>query len=151
MGYTSNHAIWRRIKLVPFEVTITEAERDRRLLAKLQNELPGILAWAIQGCIEWQREGLGSPEKVSSATENYRSEMDVVGQFIVDCCVEHDSATSTAHDLYQAYLTWCDKNGQSPMKQSPWGSRLRDRGYHQVRFTGGRRGWKGIELVTNFS
>jgi putative DNA primase/helicase len=61
----TDHAIWRRIRLVPFTVTIPEAERDKDLPDKLRRELPGILAWAVQGCLDWQREGLGMPEPVN--------------------------------------------------------------------------------------
>src|SRR5215212_3006671 len=83
----TDHAIWRRLKLVPFDVTIPEAEQDKRLAAKLRDELPGILAYIVRGCLEYQREGLGEPEEVKAATASYRSDMDVLANFIEDRCV----------------------------------------------------------------
>ncbi|PLS83054.1 MAG: hypothetical protein CYG60_22800, partial [Actinobacteria bacterium] len=65
----TDHAIWRRVKLIPFDVTIPEEEQDPRLPEKLQAELPGILAWAVRGCLDWQRDGLAEPEEVKAATE----------------------------------------------------------------------------------
>src|SRR5262249_54371075 len=82
----TDHAIWRRIRLVPFTVTIPEAERDKDLPAKLRRELSGILAWAVQGCLDWQRAGLGMPEAVKAATAEYRAEMDVLDQFLAERC-----------------------------------------------------------------
>ena len=72
----TDYGIWRRIKTVPFTVTIPESERDKTLPEKLLAELPGILNWAIQGCLEWQREDLGTPDEVTEATNEYRHDMD---------------------------------------------------------------------------
>ena len=67
-------AIWRRIRLIPFLVTIPEEKQDRELVSKLKEELPGILNWAIKGCLAWQKDGLGVPEEVKAATDEYRKE-----------------------------------------------------------------------------
>jgi putative DNA primase/helicase len=69
-----DYAAWRRIKLVPFTVTIPDEEKDRNLPAKLRAEWPGILAWAVRGCLDWQKYGLGEPEAVRAATDAYRAE-----------------------------------------------------------------------------
>ncbi|MBV9452643.1 MAG: hypothetical protein JOZ19_00760 [Rubrobacter sp.] len=74
-------AIWDRIRLVPFDVRIPSGEVDRELPEKLKAELPGILAWAVRGCLDWQKNGLGEPEEVRAATEAYRAEMDVLVAF----------------------------------------------------------------------
>lgn len=79
-------AIWRRVKLIPFTETIPEDRQDRKLPEKLRAEAPGILAWAVRGCLDWQREGLGIPDEVRTATQAYRQEEDIVGQFIAECC-----------------------------------------------------------------
>ena len=69
----TDHGIWRRIRLIPFEVTISEAERDPHLIDALKGEESGILAWLVDGCLGWQRDGLGAPEAVSQATDSFRA------------------------------------------------------------------------------
>ena len=141
-------AIWRRIKLIPFDVTIPEPERDRHLLKKLKEELPGIMAWAVQGCLEWIENGIGEPEEVKAATQEYRNEMDVLSQFISDCCVEKASLKTLFKDLYQAYTGWCDSNGEQSLTKRIFGTKLREKGYKPVRIgQGGSRGWIGIGIL----
>ena len=82
-----DHAIWRRIRLIPFSVTIPEAEQDGELGAKLAEERAGILKWAIEGCLAWQRDGLQTPEPVRTATADYRADMDRLGQWIDERCI----------------------------------------------------------------
>src|SRR5262249_51948077 len=81
----TDHAIWRRMRLLPFMVTIPAAEQDKRLPEKLQAELPGILRWTVESCLAWQQEGLEPPAAVKQATEDYRAEMDVIAAFIQKC------------------------------------------------------------------
>jgi putative DNA primase/helicase len=142
-------AIWERIRLVPFTVTIPKEERDTALPDKLQAEFPGILAWAVRGCLAWQREGLGEPEEVLQATAGYRAEMDVVGEFIEDCCVTGNNAyfASTAN-LYEAYVQWCDRNGErQPMNKNNFTAQLGERGFTPDRVGHARtRGWRGVGL-----
>src|SRR5215208_777870 len=91
-------AIWRRLRLIPFEQTIPPAEQDKKLPQKLEAELPGILAWCVEGCLEWQREGLQAPEEVRKATAGYRSEMDVIGAFLQDEC-------EIGHEFRESFTT----------------------------------------------
>ncbi len=146
----TDHAIWRRIKLVPFEVTIPKAEQDPHLFEKLRAELPGILAWAVRGCLDWQQNGLGEPEEVRAATAEYRAEMDVIAAFLDERCVVHERATTTAQALYDAYTTWCDEYREKPEKQRSFGLRLTERGFGSYKITAGphkdRKGWRGIGL-----
>jgi putative DNA primase/helicase len=97
----TDDAIWRRIRLVPFTVTIPPDERDPQLVTILRAEKSGILNWAIAGCLDWQRDGLSAPEAVNTATAEYRTEMDKLGAFLEDRCILTDTvrprpATSTA-------------------------------------------------------
>ncbi len=143
----TDHAMWRRIKLIPFDVTIPDEEKDKDLPDKLRSELPGILRWAVEGCLAWQQEGLGEPEEVKVATQGYRDEMDVLGRFIEDRCVLHERATALATPLYQEYLKWCEENGEPEESQNKFGRRLKERGLTQDRETGTRRVmWMGIGL-----
>ena len=144
-------AIWRRIRLVPWTVTIPPAQQDKKLAAKLRDELPGILAWIVQGCLEWQREGLRPPDEVRRATGRYRAEMDVLAAFIDEECVVSDHATATAKALYSAYKAWCDENGEKPETQRRFGGRLKERGFENGKITSGpHKGhiqWYGIGLI----
>jgi len=86
----TDEGIWSRIRLIPFEETIPEAERDQHLAEKLAKEAAGILAWAVQGCLAWQSERLAVPEAIRQATQDYRESMDQIGEFIDEMCVLGD-------------------------------------------------------------
>jgi putative DNA primase/helicase len=122
-------AIWRRIKLIPFEVVIPEAERDPGLQEKLRGELPGILAWAVRGCLEYQRSGLGEPSAVRDATEDYRADMDILAAFIDEDCVTAPGVWIRFADLYQGYVNWCQRSGVTAESKREFGNRLSERGY----------------------
>ena len=92
----TDEAIWRRIRLAPFEVTIPAGERDKELPDKLRRELPGIMAWAVRGCLDWQANGLGEPVEVSTATAAYRQEMDMLAEFLNDKCIQGQTASTSA-------------------------------------------------------
>lgn len=143
----TDNAIWRRIHLIPFEVTIPPEERDRNLVAKLRKELPGILNWAIEGCLKWQQEGLCVPDEVRAATIQYKAEMDTLGDFLAECCVEGDNLTVENIVLYKIYTTWCEANNERPVGQKMFSSRMVGRGFTNPRGgTNGRRIWAGLGL-----
>jgi putative DNA primase/helicase len=138
---------WRRMRLVPFNETIDEAEKDTDLSEKLEAEADGILAWIVAGAVRWHAEGLGCPDEVTSATADYRSEMDGVGAFLQECCEIAPSRTSTARDLYAAYTRWAEEAGEKPQSQKRLGNELRNRGLEQGRDSySGRTTWPGIGL-----
>jgi len=120
-------AIWRRIRLIPFAVTFPEDKQDKQLAKKLQAELPGILAWAVRGCQEWQNRGLGIAAAVKQATEAYRSESDILAAFLDECTFIDDNSETQAKPLYDAYKTWCDEGGEKWEKQTMFGRRLKER------------------------
>src|SRR5262249_43236676 len=134
--------VWRRIKLVPFAVTIPDDEKDPDLPEKLQAEYPGILAWAVHGCLEWQQHGLGEPEEVRQATATYQEESDTLGQFIDECCNQHPEARVKASLLFEEYLKWSGDRFISPEK---FGRRMREKGFEAGRSHGGRY-YHGIML-----
>jgi putative DNA primase/helicase len=141
----TDDAIWRRIRLIPFTVVIPPGERDRELPEKLQQECEGILAWAVQGCLDWQRDGLGLPDEVQAATDQYRKDMDSLGGFVADCCTVRPDAQATAAQLYQCYLDWAHQAGEKPMSQKMMGLALAERGFQPSR-EGRARSWLGISL-----
>jgi putative DNA primase/helicase len=125
----TDYAIWRRIRLVPFAVTIPPEEQDQNLGAKLAAELPGILTWAVRGCLSWQKNGLGTPAAVTAATAAYRMESDVLSAFLAECCVTNPKGEVQAGPLYTAYKSWCEDNGEKWMTGQMFGRRLTDRGF----------------------
>jgi putative DNA primase/helicase len=145
----TDHAMWRRVRLIPYEVTIPDDEQDKHLGDKLRAEASGILAWLVRGCLEWQHDkGLTPPQAVLKATESYRNEMDVLGDFIADCCVLWPSSKVTAKDIYDAYLKWADENGEKDkLTKTMFGLRLRERGVKDTRIGHAQsRGYAGIGL-----
>jgi putative DNA primase/helicase len=143
----TDHAIWRRIRLIPFTITISENQRDPELGRKLRAELPGILRWALEGCLAWQGGRLGNPPAVRDATAGYRTEMDVLAGFLEDCCELGEEHRAGATPLYQAYRCWCDSSVERAVSQKAFGQSLAERGYRRARGTGGRFGWFGLRLV----
>jgi putative DNA primase/helicase len=139
----TDHAVWRRVKLVPFTVTIPDEEQDKALPAKLKAELPGILAWGVAGCLDWRRYGLGEPDEVRQATTEYQSEEDLVQGFINECCHLHPEAKANSSALLAAYLAW---SGDKLMTAPAFRKRLKDKGFQSKEGTGGRWFWRGLAL-----
>ena len=145
----TDFAIWRRIRLIPFNVKFTDdgpARKDPEMEAKLTAELPGILAWAIAGCIAWQRIGLNPPAAVTEATADYQAEMDVLAAWIGECCIVGKRFEAKASDLYASYSQWCEQSGERPETQRKWGMRLTERGFLRERRMAGFF-WVGIGLL----
>ena len=141
----TDHAIWRRIRLVPFTVTIPDDEQDKGLVEKLKAELPGILNWAIAGCKEWQNHGLGVPEAVKNATQAYRQEVDGLKDFLEECCVVGPRYSVSVGGLHATYVKWARENGSSPLTKIVLGQRLRERGFQDNR-SNTVKFWTGIGL-----
>jgi len=143
----TDHAIWRRLILVPFarkywnpdkgETGLDELRQDKTLPAKLKAESVGILAWMVRGCLEWQRDGLQIPDIVRAATADYRSESDTVGRFVAECCVQHSSARVRFAELYVALESWCADAGDSLPSKKFVGEWLQQNGFAS-RQSGGR-------------
>jgi len=146
----TDDAIWDRLRLIPFTRRFDGARQDPKLPEKLRAEMPGVLAWMVEGCLEWQEHGLGEPESVREATEQYRAEMDILAAFIEDRCVVRPDVVAPATPLYKEYQMWCDDAGEKPETQKMFGMRLRERGFVSDKIKRGphkdRKGWFGIGL-----
>ena len=142
----TDQAIWRRIKLIPFNVTIPPEERDKNLLNKLRREMPGILNWAVMGCMDWQKNGLGEPEEVIKATNDYRSEMDVLTRFVSDCCTTATQRGTKSSELYKKYAEWSKDNGEFALSQTKFSTRMQEKGFNKTRTNRGMV-WEGIAIV----
>ena len=138
-------SIWRRVRLIPFEVVIPKERQDRGLLDKLKAELPGVLNWAMAGCLAWLEGGLQEPEAVRAATESYRADQDIIGGFIEDRAELDPSATETTKALRTAYEGWCQDNGQDPVSPRTFAALLTAKGGQSGRTHQGRV-WLGIRL-----
>ena len=144
----ADYAIWRRIRLIPFTVTIPPEERDKTLLQKLlSTEAAGILRWAVDGCAEWLRIGLDPPEEVVEATKEYKTDMDIIGAWLDDCCILLDGIRTKSSVLYQSYAAWASNNGERTESQRRFGSRLLERGFTRERGTANQYYWYGIGLT----
>lgn len=147
-----DHAIWRRLALVPFVQKFWKCEerpptgqplQDRDLADTLLTELTGILRWAVEGCLAWQRHGLEIPLMVQAATAEYRAEQDVLGPFLEEYCVIDSAAWVSADDLYKGYETWATAaHERFPMTKNALGRALSARGFRavKVREVRGREG-----------
>lgn len=139
----TDEGIWRRLRLIPFTVTVPPDKRDPALPDKLRTELPGILTWCWQGWQRYRQHGVNDPAAVRAATSEYRDASDQVGAFLADCCAVDDAATTTASDLYRTYVQWAQDAGERPRSQRDFGMRLSERGFERVR-TGGIHRWRGL-------
>jgi putative DNA primase/helicase len=142
----TDHAIWERIRLIPFAVTIPQEKRDKHLREKLMTESEGILNWIVEGAKAWYRDGLQAPALVTEATQEYRDEMDVLKDFLDACCVLGPKCATTSTQLYSAYREWAEAAGEYIWTQRHLGMKLRERGFEQGRATGGTRLWIGVGL-----
>src|SRR5919112_4320031 len=146
----TDDAIWDRLRLIPFTQRFDGDRQDPKLPEKLRAEMPGVLAWMVEGCLEWQEHGLGEPESVRAATAQNRAEMDTLAAFIEDRCVVRKGAVAPATPLYKQYQMWCDDTGEKPETQKMFGMQLRERGFVSDKIKRGRhkdrKGWFGIGL-----
>lgn len=129
-----DEAMWRRIRTLPFDKTIPEDKRDPTLKAKVRNTLevgPAILAWAVKGCLLWQKEGLKPPKKVQEATQEYRQTQDVIGEFIEDTIEFYEEETLLRAEVYNAYKQWCENHGEYPVSQTMLTQKLKERGWKE--------------------
>ena len=130
------HGIWRRLILIPFDIVIKEKNIDRELPTKLREELPGILNWAIKGCLKWQEDGLKTPDKILDAIKEYKSEMDTIQNWMDDCWKEEalPNAQIKASNLYLSYKKWNESNGEFfTFSQRMLGTKLKERGFEKKR------------------
>jgi putative DNA primase/helicase len=113
-----SEAIWDRLRLIPFLQRFEGKGADPKLPEKLRKELSGVLTWAVRGCVEWGKSGLGSAAAVDRATAEYRAETDVIDRFFDDVCVFGPNEKVVKKGLYLAWETWCMDEGESDMGQN---------------------------------
>lgn len=140
-------AVWRRIRVVPFEVVIPDEEQDGELDARLELAADAILAWAASGLGDYLMWGLAEPDSVRIATDDYQRRSDVVGRFIAECCHESPALRATTADLYAAWQRWQESEGGiEPMGRGAFGEALDRRGYRARKPVRGKKWRTGIGL-----
>jgi len=136
--------IWRRIKMIPWTVTIPREDQDPGLLEAIMREREGILAWQVRGCLDWQRHGLGEAPEVAQATEEYRLDSDIFGQFLADRCILREDHRTDATTLRAAYNAWRTERGEKEITARTLAKELRDRGFQRLKSSSAK--WIGIGL-----
>jgi putative DNA primase/helicase len=154
----TDEGIWRRQRLVPFTVRFwnpddpeerarglpADLRQDKELSQKLKAELPGILAWCVEGCLAWKHEGLGMPKAVKAATSAYRVEQDLLSAFLEERCVLGRDFQVRFSELYAAYCCWCEQGNEEPVKKRQFGEALRERGHEG--YTNNGTWYRGLAL-----
>ncbi|MGM2833298.1 phage/plasmid primase, P4 family, partial [Bacillus cereus group sp. Bce025] len=157
--FTTNHkpiiggldeGIWRRVKLIPFNLSLPAHKRDKRLPEKLSLEMPGILNWAIEGCMKWQQDGLKEPKVVAEATGKYKDDMDILAPFLDEVCYveerENESIMIEAKELYNVYERWCFNSGERSLGNRSFYRMLETKGFGKTKGTGNKTSLTGITL-----
>lgn len=159
--FTTNHkpviggldeGIWRRVKLIPFNLNLPSHLRDKKLPEKLSLEMPGILNWAVEGCMKWQQDGLREPRVVAEATGNYKEEMDILGPYLNECCyIDRDNpdVKIEAKELYNDYSNYCYKSGETTLKNRAFYRMLETKGFERIRGNRNKYYFVGITTIAH--
>jgi len=139
-------ALWRRVRVIPFEVEIPESECDRDLPTKLKAEWPGILAWAVRGCLKWQADGLAEPAAVRKATRRWYRAADHLNRFVGEMLISAPGHAVPASTLFDLYVHWCKRNGEEPLSIRQFKERLCE--FRDMTHKESKRGsdWIGVKI-----
>jgi putative DNA primase/helicase len=115
---SDDFAFWERLHLVPFPISFVdrkptapnERQADKFIAEKMKSEAPGILAWLVRGCLEYQKRGLDPPGVVLEATEEYRKDEDLIAEFIEDCCMVGPHEKGQASEIFDQFARWFKDN-----------------------------------------
>ncbi len=140
-----DEAMRRRLHLIPFTVTIPSAQRDKMLAEKLLAERDGVLAWAVDGCLEWQRVGLIPPPAVAAATDEYFEAEDALGRWLDESCERSTNHSETTAALYGAWKSWAEASGEFAGSKKRFSENLTSRGFQLYRDRTAR-GFRGLRL-----
>lgn len=149
-----DYALWQRIHLIPFGMRFVdtptepnERKKDPHLWTKLQAEAEGILTWLVEGCLEWHKNGLNPPEIITRSTNAYRSDEDILQQFIDDACLVGPEHAEKAKPLYDHYKTWMIENSLKPLSNTRFGRKMSER-FHKEKDRNGAY-YQGIKIIND--
>jgi P4 family phage/plasmid primase-like protien len=140
-----DEAMRRRLHLIPFTVTIPREERDQKLADKLRAERDGIMAWAVEGCRNWQQFGLKPPRAVAAATEEYFASEDALGRWLDEACDQEANLRESSATLFVGWKYWAEKNGEFVGSIKRFSENLGARGFEPFRDRKAR-GFRGLAL-----
>jgi P4 family phage/plasmid primase-like protien len=144
----NDHGIWRRVRLIPFTRKFDKHEQDPYMESKLRAELPGILNWAIAGCLDWQKNRMPLPPVIENATKEYRDEMDILGSWLDQNCLCGPEYEVLFSDVYEDFSEWVKENYNITYAKKRLGQMLIERGYERGPQTN-KRTYRGFELKRN--
>lgn len=148
---SEDDGLWRRILRIPCDNVVPEGERDSSIKARLKDASiggPAILAWAIEGALGWQSDGLAIPESIRAATREYKESQDPITDFVAEVCEVGEGMRVAFGDLWHAYLMYCKTYRRKPMGKLVFGDRLEAKGYKRGR-TGSGRFIDGLAIATS--
>lgn len=141
----TDHGIWRRIRVVPFEYTVPKEKINKNLLSQLKLDSRAVLSWLVEGAVKYYDEGLGTCDEVDKATKRYRRAQDTLGGFIDACIRTCEGSEVRARTLYEEYLAYCNDNLLSPMSETKFGRDFSTRGFVRSKDKVSRK-YVGIKL-----
>ena len=127
----TDHGIWRRIRVVPFEYTVSKDKLNKNLLKELKKDSKAVLAWLVEGAIKYYNTGLATSKAVDNASKRYRKSQDTIGAFIEACLKYSEGAEIRARALYNAYREYCYENLLEPMTETRFGRDFSARGFER--------------------
>jgi P4 family phage/plasmid primase-like protien len=153
--YGTDEGIWRRIRLIPFEVYIPDSKKDEKLTQKLISEAPGILNWALQGLEEYRLHGMMEPEIVKASTDDYRASQDWMTRFLGEVTESSQESNIPARKLYEKYVDWCNRTGEFKLKEAKFAEGMQQKGMRskEKRQEDGRKrmAYEGMKLRDGMS
>ncbi len=142
---TVDEAMRRRVHLLPFAKVIPPDKRDPQLTEKLKKEHPAILRWMIEGCLEWQKQGLNPPLGVLAASQDYLAEEDVIGQWLEECCELNGNYMILVKEAYASWKQWAEEAGAPAYSAKRFSKMLTERG-HERWDSHGKRYFLGLRV-----
>lgn len=144
----TDEGIWRRLRLVPFEVVIPLSQQDKTLGDRLKMEAEAVLAWLVGGYHDWRTQGLAEPDAVVEATAGYQAESDAIRRFLTQRCVVGPTFRVRSSNLYEVWSAWCNTEGEQPGTNKAFTTALQNKGFDTKRTNVGAM-WQGIGLASD--
>ena len=140
----TDHGIWRRLKLIPFNRVFEKHEQDKELITKLKLEIDGIFTWAVKGAKKWYAEGLREPAILDDTIREYRTEMDIIQQWVDENCDLDKGFRAPSKDLFENFTQYATMNKEFQMSQTLFGRNMAKK--FQKRRIGGAMYYEGLRI-----